>query len=359
MKFSRETLKLSENMTTGFTMPAIAAGNLEGDHLSDKSFKILQDAGINLVNCDKVQISEKAKDMADRRNIGLCSVENNILPLGKDENFADYENNLRKYCQDSGAKLLSFVNPLYSNIYEGKMTKDEAYRNFVTNAALVNKLSKEFNIPYWGSVQAGGNFELHGAQTKKYYPSDSEFLWMVNLYLAAGAKGIQYYPLIEQNATMENGESDLDRNGILGADKLPTIYWSYARTANEQLRDAGPMLIQSRSEALIATGEMAELLDGVEGVATKDIKFRQLKSIESSQKGVIIGCLDFKHRTGFYIVNCDLERRREVTLNFDGPQTVVVTQLGNKQSNKKEESVTLGLQAGGAALVYLWKHLGD
>lgn len=358
MKFSRETLKLSENMTTGFTLPAIAAGNLEGDYLSDKSFKILQDAGIDFVNCDAAQISEKSEKMADRRNIGLCSVENNILPLGKDEDFKTYEENLRKYCQDNNVKYLSFENFLYSNIYEGKMTKAEAYRNFVSNATTVNKISKEFGIPFWGNVQAGGNFELHGTQTKKYYPSDSEFLWMVNLYLAAGAKGIQYYPLLAQNATMENGESDLDRNGILGADMLPTIYWSYARTANEQLRDAGPMLIQSRSESLIATGEMAEMLEGLE-VATKDVEFRQLKSVESSKKGVLIGCLDFKHRTGFYVVNCDLERRREVTLNFDGPQTVVVTQLGNKKSEKKAESVTLGLQAGGAALVYLWKHLGD
>jgi len=371
MKFSREALKLSDNMKSGFAMPISVLGTPKHsseykgvktpDYLNDFCFEVLEDSGINLINCDSNSAEfGEITELADLHFIGTCDVKPNIEPLSISNDFIEYEKYLRDFCETKKPKYLSYINPLYTNIHKNGVDEKIAKRNFISNAVLVNKFAIEYNIPFWGSVQAGGDFE-EGGEVREYYPNAEEFLWMVNIYLAAGAKGIQYYPLLQDFAESlrADGTIDHDRGGILGADGLPTVYWTYIRQANEQLRDAGPMLLQSRCEMLIATGEAAGLTKKLPSVSHENAAFRQLTSVESAEKGVLIGCLDFKNRTGFYIVNNDTYTRREVTLNFDGPQTAVITQLGNKRTESKAESVKLSIAAGGAVLVYLWKHLGD
>ena len=370
MRLSRETLKLSKDMRTGYTMPILAvgtpchSGEYKGlktpDYLNDFCFTVLEDSGINMINCDSSSAEfNEVTELANSKFIGVCDVKPNVKPMKVNEQWHEYEEYLRSFCESEKPKYLSYIHPLYTNIYKNGIDENDAKRCFISNALLVNKFVIEYDIPFWASVQAGGDFE-EGGEVREYYPDAEQFLWMVNVYLATGAKGIQYYPLIQKfsNALRDDGTIDHDRGGILGADGLPTVYWSYIRQANEQIADAGPMLLQSRSELLIGTGEATLLSKKVLGFC-QEPTFRQLTSVESSEKGVIIGCLDFKHRTGFYVVNNDTYTRREVTLNFDGPQTAVITQIGNKRTESKAEKITLSLAAGGAALVYLWKHLGD
>ena len=372
MKISRETFKLDENMKSGYIMPIAGIGEIghsfevrnykTPDYLTDKCFKILEDSGINLINVagshNKRELDELTA-IADEHKIGICNIETNIRPFSLKETPEEYENYLSKFCEEEKPKYLSFINQMYSNIYENHIPRQTACRNFILNAMIVNKFSVEYGIPFWGNVQAGGNFgkKMYGS-VSRYYPGDSEFLWMVNVLLAAGAKGIQYYPIVQEfeSAVWPDGAIDTDINGILGADGLPGIYWSYARTASDHIRDVGPMLLQCRNEGMIASGNAARTLEGANGVVSE---FRKLKSVESEDTGVIIGCLDFKHRTGLYVVNNDLVRRREVTLNFEDNQIVVITQPGNKRTLMNVDSVKLELQAGGAALLFLWKHLGD
>lgn len=371
MKFSRETLKLSDDMRAGYNIPIAVMGtpkhseDYKGvktpDYLNDFCFEVLEDSGINLINCDNSSdVFNEIAELADLHFIGTCDIKPNIEPLSISNNFAEYEKYLRDFCENKKPKYLSYINSLYTNIHKNGVDEKVAKRNFICNAVLVNKFAIEYNIPFWGSVQAGGDF-YDGGEVREYYPLAEEFLWMVNVYLAAGAKGIQYYPLIQNfaDSLRADGTIDHDRGGILGADGLPTVYWTYIRQANEQLHDAGPMLLQSRNEMLLVTGEAAEITKKLPGVCFENVAFRQLTSVESAEKGVLIGCLDFKNRTGFYIVNNDTYTRREVTLNFNGPQTAVITQLGNKRTESKAESVKLSIAAGGAVLVYLWKHLGD
>lgn len=373
MKYSRETLKLSDDMKAGFTMPIVAMGapthscDLEGyktpDYINDFCFTVIEDGGVNLINClgleDKEQLDEII-ELADKHHIGVCNAECNIEPLGENQKLTEYEKYLRDFCTTHKPKYLSYINPLYSNIYGGKMSREEAKKNFLSNAIIVSKIATEFGIPFWGNVQAGGDFE-GGTDAREYYPDHAEILWMVNIYLAVGAKGIQYYPLIQKfsEAIRADGTIDHDRGGILGADGLPTVYWSYIRTANEQIKSVGSMLLQCKNETVLATGDTSEYINSVLGTDSDKVAFRQLVSVESSEKGVTIGCLDFKNITGFYVVNNDLYTRREVTLNFDTPQTVVISQIGSNKTEKNQEKATLSLPEGGAAFVFLWKRLGD
>ena len=174
---------------------------------------------------------------------------------------------------------------------------------------------------------------------------------MVNISLAYGAKGIQYYPLIvtQGGSTRPDGSFDNDRIGLIGPDCKPTRYWAYAKTANEQIAIVDEILLKCNSEGIIFTGKFAKITDDLPEVF-KENKYRQLNSVSAGDEGVAIGCFDYQGKTALYVVNNDMKARQTVTLGFNGEHTYSLLALGaNRQENGN--TLELNLAAGAAMLV--------
>ena len=129
MKFSREALKLSDNMKSGFAMPISVLGTPKHsseykgvktpDYLNDFCFEVLEDSGINLINCDSNSAEfGEITELADLHFIGTCDVKPNIEPLSISNDFIEYEKYLRDFCETKKPKYLSYINPLYTNIHK-------------------------------------------------------------------------------------------------------------------------------------------------------------------------------------------------------------------------------------------------
>src|SRR3712207_8586474 len=123
---------------------------------------------------------------------------------------ATYEGYLERYMSRVHPPLLCFDHyPLLSG---GGITADYFY-----NWATIRNLSRKFGVPAWVFVQSVGFDSGDPRFLDRRRPNDAEIRWQVNVSLAYGAKGIQYFtywtPDVPPDASMRFGEALVTLNG--------------------------------------------------------------------------------------------------------------------------------------------------
>ena len=230
---------------------------------------------------------------------------------------------------------------------EGTDNKFEMFREFST----LRTISAEYKIPFWGFVQAGGQWADGGQEfySEPIYPSEGEFIWNVNLLLAYGCKAIQYFTFLQpQKYYFEPDDgADFNRNGMLGAAGNKNTWYYYAQKANKQVAAVDHVLMNARSMGVIPVGEKPnQLVCEAEKIAT----FRELTSVEGTN--ALIGCFDYFGKTALYVVNNSTVEKQKVTLNFsDNYGYEVIQRAVSVETGGK--SVTLTLEKGEGVLVVL------
>lgn len=221
------------------------------------------------------------------------------------------------------------------------------------------------SIPFWYYVQAGGDFKGSWESTNAdLQPTAEETYWNVNTALAFGAKGIEWYPLIQPTsyATATDGTTDYEKNGLIGADatsvtdiaEAKTDFYDTAVQANKQIEAVDEVLMKASSKGIIATGGYAASqttgLTGMMEVSGTD----KLDSIgtDDTTYGALIGCFDYKDTEAYYVVNYNVEVSQDVTLNFvDGYNYRTINYDG--ETAAYGTSCTLTIPAGEAVLVVM------
>lgn len=221
------------------------------------------------------------------------------------------------------------------------------------------------NIPFWSYIQAGSNWNDDKVQDKattaNKVPSQGQLLWNVNTSLAYGAKGIQYFPLIQPYyfAWEENNGFDYDRNGILGADGSKTPFYPIVQIANKQIAVVDEVLMNATSERVLAVGSYAQ---NETGISSNDYSSLTLEGITikedtegTSEYGAVVGVFDYFGKEAYYVVNYDYMSARNVTLQFTKSCNYeILADAGNYSGttgSASGSSCQLSLKAGGAALI--------
>ena len=140
---------------------------------------------------------------------------------------------------------------------------DYDYSLYFWNMDLIRAKAINQSKPFWAVIQAGSNWNnrdkngnLIAKSTTEYYPTQSQFNWNVNTSLAYGAKGIQYFPLVQpiQFAYDSiNSDWDFERNGILSAWGGKTQWYYYAQEMNKQIAAIDEVLMNATNEGVIAS----------------------------------------------------------------------------------------------------------
>lgn len=282
----------------------------------------------------------------------------NLYPLNDTlGTAAQYETYLEEYCTTTDAKILSYDH----YVFDAGSSKVAA--SYFENLSMARDAALAHNIPLWAYVQAGGNWRNNGsnADTGNYYPTENELLWNVNTLLAFGAKGIEYFPLIQPyyfaNATTT--EFDFDRNGLIAADGSTTEWYGYAQTANAQIAAVDEILLNSTSKGIIAKGFYAQQnTQNLTGMLTS---YKELTSVsvEASENipylgsGAIVGCFDYNGKTALYVVNYNTSSSKTITLNFNNSYNfTVINSSGSISASGSTYSIN-SLQAGRAVLLVI------
>ena len=119
--------------------------------------------------------------------------------------------------------------------------------------AEIRKLSQKFGVPSWGFVQSLGFDGGAAGLAIRREPSEREIFWQINVSLAYGAKGLQYFtywtPDTQPGASIKFGSALISRGG-----QRTRLYY-YAKRANAYLRVMGKVLLPLVSESVVHAEE--------------------------------------------------------------------------------------------------------
>ena len=258
-----------------------------------------------------------------------------------------YEEYIRGFVDTVHPKFLSYDHYPYTGL------EKENYAKYFENLSLIRQVAEENCIPFWTIVQAGGqwNDAMNEFESEPYYPTEGQMLWDVNMGLAFGAKGIQYFPLIQPRhfAIATGGTYDFQRNGLLGTMGNRTQWFYYAKKANEQIRAIDSVLMNSYNAGIIAIGSEARGDIGASSALIESGSYRQLTRVEGD---CVVGCFDYMGGTALYVVNYSRTQKNNISLHFNdryGYDVIQRAQLAEVAGDR----LTLTLEAGEGALVVL------
>lgn len=270
----------------------------------------------------------------------------NLFPigLGPDEAYEQYVSDYLKLC-----------NPVYLGYDLYPFNKEEGLQNsenYFKNIFVMRKAAEEAGLPYYAFAQCGSQWndnQLH-FDTEGYYPNRGQFFWNVGTLLACGAKGIQYFMLIQPYwfAYSLTEPFDFQRNGLIGAWGNKTRWYYYAQDMNAQIAAVDEVLMNAANVGVIATTEDVKTHMGDAGeYLMGGTSWRELKGASGE---ALIGCFNYQGKTALYVVNYDMEYAQKINLDFVKNCNVTVIQDA-KESNISGNNLELTLSAGNSALV--------
>lgn len=246
----------------------------------------------------------------------------------KNVTWEGYEQYVREYCESVfPAKSISFDH----YVFDG-----QTYEDYFKNMSIIRNAAQEYGMDFWAFVCAG-----RGVNTWHPDPTEQQFYWNVNTCLAMGAKGIQYYPLVQPNGSFENG--------LILADGTPTRYHGYAANINKQIACVDEVLMNATHKGIIVVGNKAMSQTNGVDCRLSGTSFRELRSVTGTAD-VMVGCFEYNGKTALYVVNYSFEKTNTVTLNFEN--AVALTKYTTATENlKASASHTISLPAGAGALI--------
>lgn len=233
--------------------------------------------------------------------------------------------------------------------------EDKALEDMLDGLSINREMANKYDVPLWRMLQAGAQWNDAGAwieSAPEPYPTEGQMLLDVNAALTYGAKGIQYFPLIQPTwfSKAEDYSRDYDRNGLIAANGEPTRWYYYAQKANKQIAAVDHVLMNSANMGVIVHGSyaMQTMGDAATHPEYIDGAFRQLRSVSGGD--ALVGCFDYNGGTALYVTNFNTTEKKQVTLHFDNNYAYEVIQRA-QSANVYGKAITLTLEAGEGALV--------
>ena len=289
-------------------------------------------------------ISTYATVFQTLRELGVFGA-GNLLGVWKEADREKYRQYVEEYCEKCDPMFLSF------DYYVWDRHNNSTKSGFLYNMDTIRHYAEKYELPFWCYIQAGSQWGDGGQvfDSGELIPTEGQLQWNVNVALAYGVKGIEYFPLIQPHyfSYAVSKDYDFQRNGILGAWGNKTQWWHYAKKMNTQIGAIDHVLMNSVNKGVIVTGEVAtKETDGLEFIMQGD-SWRELASVEGN---TMIGCFNYQGKSALYVVNYEHEYAQKVTLNLHDSYNMSIIQNA-EQSNVNTDTLTLDLKAGEGALI--------
>ena len=201
------------------------AGILLDDEPGKSLFPILKFA--------KAQVREVfGEDELPYVNVWPSHAHPSALEAKSYTDYLDRYMNRKRYPNAVAPPFLSFDH--YPLLADGRTTPD-----FFYNHAVIRNFAKRFGVSSWAFVQSVGfDGSNVGLGVRRRPPVEADIFWQINVALAYGVKGIQYFTYWTPN------DPDVEfEKALVGPDGNPTERYGYAREANEFLRKVGGILL--------------------------------------------------------------------------------------------------------------------
>ena len=197
------------------------------------------------------------------------------------------------------------------------------------------KYAHQYKIPFWPFIQACE----YGGSTR--VPNDVDIYWQVNVSLAYGAKGIQYFCYFQPPEFTEAGYqgSFIDGNG-----NKTSVYYS-AQKINNQIAKMDHILMNSTLMCQMAIGDSPCKIEQDNLVTA----FREIASV-TTEDDLLVGCFDYGGKSVFYFVNNNLTEDCNATINFTDYVEASLYYMA-KDELANGQSISISLEPGQGVLV--------
>ena len=356
---------LNENMTASQLAERLS---LYGNFSSFMGIHVYDEPIGNSYNPHNSSTQKKISDIAGiskllNKYTNLSAYINLYPSMTGIENYYPY---LSEYVSSCNPRVLSYDNYPFTDgdnyaAHHGVSTM--AHTSYFKNLKAAATSAAQSNIPFWAYVQCGNNFSLDAETTTNHNPTMSQVFWNVNTALAYGAKGIQYFPLIQPNyygAVTKDGNGnitsqDFGRNGLIGANGELTRWYNFAKQANQWIEKVDHILMSCSGTEVIACGDYAQRATNINSNAAVN---GTTVSSSNSDYGAIVGVFDYYGKKAYYVVNNHYDNSGEngdafdtVTLNFGSSKNLTVYEEFGEPTTSQASSLSLNIRYGCAALV--------
>ena len=259
------------------------------------------------------------------------------------DKYQDYPNYVEEALKNCNVSYLTYDH----YVWDRPDQKDKYFYDM----SVIRAKAEQYNIPFWTYIEAGGNHNdaAERFDTKEYYPNQGQFDWSINTSLAYGAKGIQYFPLLQPvvYAYAESTDWDFERNGIIGAWGNKTRWYYYAQDIQKQIAAVDEVLMHAKNKGVIVSGEQAKKDNKLSDCIMEGTSWRELDAVQGD---ALIGCFNYQGKTALYVVNYDHEYAQNVTLNLYDTCKFSVIQDAKKELYEGDH-ISLDMRAGEGALI--------
>lgn len=268
----------------------------------------------------------------------------NILPLTDMERKTEYLSYVKEYLETIKPEYLSYDKYPFEKSNAGK---EDCY---FWNLSIMREYAQEYHVPLWTYMQCGDQWTLT-TDTESYWPNERQFNWQVNVNLAFGVQGIQYYSLLEYplSATAQSERFDTYRSGLIGVQGNKTQWYYYAQKVNQHIGAIDHVLMNSVNKGVIASGEKSKAATSLcsEKTMIEGTAWRELADVDGE---ALIGCFNYQGKTALYVVNYSTQYAQKIKLSFvDKYNVTIFQQAETSYSNAKE--LTLDMPAGDGVLI--------
>ena len=255
--------------------------------------------------------------------------------------------------------VLSFDSyPYFEKDAYTQLTRLAAY---LESLDIVRQAALDSGKPFWSFVQAGTDYRDDGsnAATAGYY-TEADTLWIVNTSLAFGAKGIQYFPLLQPEYFSYNGDGhDYDRNGIIGANNEVTRYYAMVQKANNQIAAIDHVLMNAQSAGVIVTGQAKTDVSTAAlgrnhtftGMLNRGTTYTEMLN-NVSGGDAMVGCFNYQGYEAYYVVNYSRTNSQTITLSLND-NAKYYTIADAVKTTGQGSSIALTVPAGAGLLVVM------
>ena len=270
----------------------------------------------------------------------------NLLPSNGDRRFdfedtcCDFEKYAAAYLQECKLPFLSYDHYLYITGLRGRSAVGDL--KFCDDLNTASVLSKRYGVPFWVHVACGGQWGEKNI-IGEYYPNKAQFMLGIHLAMAFGAKGIQYFPLLQPKqfyAPAQNSKV----NGLIGYNGRPNKWYGYARAVNTFLSEHSLIFCNAEHKGVVFLGGSAMPATS-RGVAIDQNRYGCVEYMEADH--AVIGLFSFEGKPMYYIVNNSVKENGEVCIRFDRDYRFRVLSLkGEKElsADKKSRCVAMRLK---------------
>ena len=278
----------------------------------------------------------------------------NLLPmiayLGGEDYREDYDRYLEDYIRICRPKVLSF--DYY--VFAGNYAKEHGREGYFANMAIVREKTLKYGLAFWNFIQIGANSNDAAedmAPTENTVPSRGQLLWNINTSLAYGARGIEYFTLIQPYyyAYEAGGGYDYGRNGLIGADGTVNKWFADTKYGNAQIAAVDEFLMHCQSREILAAGVNAQKWTGIEKSSSEEAGIAGL-SCGNLEEGLIAGVFRYGGQTAVYLVNNDTENPQFIAVIMKRQTCIREIRIG-QDNRRRTVNYCKELEPGGAVLL--------